>query len=121
MDGATALWYSRSRYSSSDFDRTRIAQEIIQAITTRLLRLDVINKIPNLYSIYSANVETNIDLTTVIKLVPLAPALMQSENTRTYAVGPEEITPYTTTGGGAVLLPNYDAIYALLKEAIFTP
>jgi polyisoprenyl-teichoic acid--peptidoglycan teichoic acid transferase len=32
MDGETALWYVRSRYSTSDFDRTRRQQEVIQAL-----------------------------------------------------------------------------------------
>ncbi len=121
MNGAKALWYARARYTSSDFDRTRRAQEIILAIFNRLLRFDVITKIPSLYNIYSANVETNLDLATVVKLAPLAPSIAQGSNTRSYAVSSGEVTPYTTPGGGAVLLPNYEKIYAILKNALFTP
>jgi polyisoprenyl-teichoic acid--peptidoglycan teichoic acid transferase len=121
MDGATALWYVRSRYSSSDFDRTRRAQEIIAAVLDRLLSFDVLSKIPNLYSIYSANVETNIDLDTVIQLAPLAPSLTQSNNVRRYAISYEQTQSYMTPSGGQVLLPLYDQIYPILKDALYTP
>ena len=35
MDGQWALWYSRARYSTSDFDRNRRAQDVIQAIAKK--------------------------------------------------------------------------------------
>jgi LCP family protein required for cell wall assembly len=121
MDGAMALWYARARYSTSDFDRTRRAQEIILAIFNRLLRFDVIAKIPSLYNIYSANAETNLDLAVVVKLAPLAPSIAQGGNTRSYAISSEDTTSYTTPSGGAVLLPNYEKIYPILKDALYTP
>jgi anionic cell wall polymer biosynthesis LytR-Cps2A-Psr (LCP) family protein len=121
MNGAMALWYARARYSTSDFDRTRRAQEIILGIFNRLLRFDVLTKIPSLYNIYSANVETNLDLATVLKLAPLAPTIAQGNSTRSYAISSNETTGYTTPGGGAVLQPNYEKIYAILKNALYTP
>jgi len=42
MNGDLALWYARSRYSTNDIDRTRRAQEVIEAIFDRLMSLDVI-------------------------------------------------------------------------------
>jgi LCP family protein required for cell wall assembly len=121
MDGATALWYARSRYTTSDFDRARRSQEIIQAVFNRLLQFDVIKQIPSLYSIYAANVETNLDLATVAKLAPLAPTIAQSSNIHSYAVSTKDVTPYTTPSGGAVQLPIYENIYAILKDALYTP
>jgi polyisoprenyl-teichoic acid--peptidoglycan teichoic acid transferase len=121
MDGATALWYARARYTSSDLDRTRRAQEIVLGIFNRLLQFDVITKIPSLYNIYSANVETNLDLATVTKLVPLASSIAQSSNNRSYTVSTDDVTAYTTPSGGAVLLPNYEKIFAILKNALYTP
>ncbi|RPI81431.1 MAG: LytR family transcriptional regulator, partial [Chloroflexi bacterium] len=46
FDGETALWYVRSRYSSSDFDRNRRQQEVIKGIAMRFLRFDIITKAP---------------------------------------------------------------------------
>ena len=36
-----------------------------------------------------------------------------------YSIGPAETSPFTTSGGAMVLLPNYDAIIAILNQAIF--
>ena len=121
MDGATALWYVRARYTTSDFDRTRREQEVVLAIFNRLMSFDVLSKIPTLYGIYMANVESNLDLDSVIKLAPVAATVAQAENHRSYAIGPDEVTSYTTPGGSAVLLPNYDKIYPILKDALYTP
>jgi LCP family protein required for cell wall assembly len=121
MNGDTALWYARSRYTTSDFDRSRRSQEIIQAVYNEMLQFDVIKKIPSLYSIYTDNVETNLDLATVAKLAPLAPTIAKSSNIRTYAIGTKDVTPYTTPSGGAVQLPIYENIYAILKDALYTP
>ena len=121
MDGDMALWYARARYSTSDFDRSRRSQEIIQALLNRMLRFDVVKKIPSLYDIYAENVETNLDLATVVKLAPLAATISQGSNTRSYAIGTEDVTPYTTPSGGAVQQPIYENIYAILKDALYTP
>jgi len=121
MDGATALWYARARYTTSDFDRSRRALEIIKAVYNRLLQFDVIKKIPSLYSIYTDNVETNLDLATVAKLAPLAPTLAQSSNIRSYTIGTKDVTPYTTPSGGSVQLPIYENIFVILKDVLYTP
>ena len=60
IDGETALWYSRSRYSTSDFDRTRRQQEVIMALFERILSLNGIEKAAELYDIYLENVTTNL-------------------------------------------------------------
>ena len=48
MDGETALWYVRSRYSTSDFDRGRRQQEVILAIFDKMLSMDGLQKAPEL-------------------------------------------------------------------------
>ena len=52
MDGETALWYVRSRYSTSDFDRGRRQQEVILAVFDKLLSLNGLQQAPELYEIY---------------------------------------------------------------------
>ena len=47
MDGDLALWYTRSRMRSSDFDRGRRQQEVLRAIFNQGIRLNVIPKLPN--------------------------------------------------------------------------
>ena len=43
LDGQTALYYARSRYSTNDFDRMRRQQEIIMAIKDKALSLEMLN------------------------------------------------------------------------------
>jgi LCP family protein required for cell wall assembly len=117
MDGATALWYVRSRYTTSDFDRTRRQQEVLLAVVNRIVALDMIPKIPQLYQQYKNTVETDLSLEDIVPLVPLAPEFLQGNFGR-YAIGREHVTPWNTSSGSAVLLPNTAAIQAVLKAAL---
>jgi polyisoprenyl-teichoic acid--peptidoglycan teichoic acid transferase len=118
MDGETALWYSRSRYSTSDFDRTRRQQEVIMGLFDRLLSLNGVEKAPELYDIYVENVTTNMSWQDIAPLLPLAAQLSDTSRIQRYYVGPAQVTPWTTPGGAQVLLPNYDAISAVLWQAL---
>jgi len=119
MDGETALWYSRSRYSTSDFDRTRRQQEVIMALFERILSLNGIEKAPELYNIYSENVTTNLTWQDFAPLVPLAAQLSDTSRIQHYYIGPAQVTSWTTPGGAQVLLPNYDAINVVLWQALY--
>jgi LCP family protein required for cell wall assembly len=118
MDGETALWYSRSRYSTSDFDRTRRQQEVVMALFERLVSLNGIEKAPELYDIYKENVTTNMDWQDIAPLLPLAAQLSDTSQIRHYYIGPAQVTSWTTPGGAQVLLPNYQAINAVLWQAL---
>lgn len=118
MDGETALWYARSRYTSSDFDRGRRQQEVILALFDRLLSLNAIEKAPELYDIYVQNVTTDLTFQDIAPLLPLAAQLSDTRNIRRYYIGPGQVTSWTTPGGAQVLLPNYAAINAVLWQAL---
>jgi LCP family protein required for cell wall assembly len=121
MDGETALWYVRSRGTSSDFDRTRREQEVLEAVFWKLLSLDAITKAPELYEQYKQTVVTDIGIVDILPLLPLAVDLGSSGNIHRYAVGPAQVDPYTTSGGAAVLLPKYDVILDILRQALNSP
>jgi polyisoprenyl-teichoic acid--peptidoglycan teichoic acid transferase len=123
MDGTTALWYVRSRYSSSDLDRTRRAQEVMMGLFTRLMSFDAVLHIPDLYDRYKSSVETTLGLADILPLVPVATQLLNdTSRIRRYAIGYSEITPYVVPETGAqVLLPNYDLIHEIIQQAVFTP
>ncbi len=118
MDGSTALWYVRSRYSSNDFDRTRRQQEVITAIFSKLMSLDAISKIPALYQEYNQSVQTNIPLDEAVKLATFAPGLISNpDKIHRYAIGSADVWSYLTAGGAQVLLPNPDMIQPILEQA----
>lgn len=122
MDGKTALWYVRSRYSSSDFDRTRRAQEVVLGLFSRMMSLNAVANLPQLYNTYRQSFETNMSVEDIVPLLPIATTVFNdSSRIRRYAVGPAHVYPYITAEGAQVLLPNYGAIAQTIQEAVFTP
>lgn len=120
MDGKTALWYVRSRYSSSDFDRLRRAQEVLYAIFQKLMSLDGISRAPEIYAAYVNSVETNLTLDTLLTLVPVAQEVMQNpDRIQRYTLSPAEAAPYITPEGAWVLWPNLYAIRAIVYDAVY--
>jgi len=122
MDGDTALWYVRSRYTSSDIDRLRRAQEVIQAIGYRLLSFDVLHRAPELYGIYKDTVDTNLGFGDIGALLPAAKILTDTQAINRYAIGYgpvyDWIEPYT---GAMLLLPNRYKIMPIMQEALNSP
>ncbi len=123
MDGETALWYVRSRSSTSDFDRARRQQEVLLAIFFRLISINGITRAPELYDLYKNNAETDLIFSDLTPFLALASQLANDPSLiHTYAIGPAEVSPFTVPdSGAAVLLPDYDLITALLKQALHVP
>jgi LCP family protein required for cell wall assembly len=119
MDGPTALWYVRSRYSTSDFDRTRRAQEVLQGVLFRLLSFNTVTHAKSIYNALIDNVQSDMNLGDLLPLIPLAPNLVKTENVRRYTLGPGLVYDYVIPGSGAmVLLPNVPACRQIVKEAL---
>lgn len=118
MNADVALWYVRSRYSTSDVDRARRAQEVIQAIFKRLMSLDAVLKAPDLYSAYTSYVETDIGLSTVISMLPLAKDVYENGDIRRYVVDFDYAYSWRTMTGASVLVPDKQAIHELMIEAL---
>lgn len=118
MNGEIALWYARSRYSTNDIDRSRRAQEVVEAIFNRLMKLDVILKAPDLYSAYTTYVQTNVSLGDVVGLLPLANEVYNNGDIRSYVIGYNHAYDWIAYSGAQVLLPDYGAIQELMIEAL---
>jgi len=72
MDGETALYYARSRFSTNDFDRARRQQEIIVALKNKLTSMGVLAnplKLNKIFDSIENGVKTNLDFTTSLKLI----------------------------------------------------
>jgi LCP family protein required for cell wall assembly len=118
MDADTALWYVRSRYSSSDFERTRRQQEVIVALFNRLISLDVLEKAPEIYELYKENVVTDLTFADMARFIPLAGKLLNGEGIERYYIGREQVTSWRTPGGAQVLLPNRTAVLEVMRRAL---
>lgn len=63
LDGRTALYYIRSRYSTSDFDRARRQQQVLLAIKDKIFSLGVLSNPIKLFNILDSlgrNIRTDI-------------------------------------------------------------
>lgn len=118
MNGELALWYARSRYSTNDIDRARRAQEVIEAIFNRLMSLDIILKAPDLYDAYLNYVDTDIKLSDVLALLPLANEINKNGDIRSYVIGYDYAYDWMTMQGAQVLVPDYEKIRDLMIEAL---
>jgi LCP family protein required for cell wall assembly len=117
MNGDLALWYARSRKKSSDFDRGRRSQEVLRTLYERALQTNAISKIPELYNEFSSSVITDLTLSDLLKLSPLALHLKNAD-IRSYYIGRDVVSGWTTPGGASVLLPNGPAIQSLIQMAL---
>ncbi len=121
MDGKTALWYVRSRYTSSDLDRLRREQEVLKGVLVKLLSLNAVERAPELYVTYHNSVETDLKVEDILPLLPVAAQLSDSSRIQRFAVGIDQVTATRTDTGAAVLMPDLPAIQKMVHEAVFEP
>ena len=117
LDGKFALWYVRSRWNTSDYDRHRRQQQVLRAILHQALNQKMLVRIPDLWSVYKESVNTDMALTDILALVPAAVRLDERDIKSRFIRGKELLTSWTAPNGGYVLVPNYDNLYTFMKEA----
>lgn len=119
MDGNTAQLYTQARYSTSDFDRTRRQQEVLQALFLKMISLNGMARIPELYQTFQQDVKTNITLDDITRWLPLAAAMQDFSHLQRYSINEQQVTPWVIpTSGTDVLLPNRNAILSILQTAV---
>ena len=112
-----ALWYARARYNSSDFDRMRRTQEVVQAVMKKVMSPIGLLRLPALMNTYSESVQSNITPGDLLILGRLGIGF-SGDKIHHYTIGPNQVTNWTTSDGAAVLLPNTAAIQAILQSAL---
>lgn len=119
MDGETALWYARSRATTSDFDRNRRHQMLLRAIWQRFKTGNLWDNIPELWESFEDTIQTDMPLNQIIALIPLGlqiePQLIES-----HFLGPRELVDYTTDGGAQVLRMRPNGVLDVLQN-FYTP
>ncbi|HEX6303201.1 MAG TPA: LCP family protein [Anaerolineales bacterium] len=121
MDGDLALWYARSRLRSSDFDRGRRQQEVLRAIYTRGMQLNVIPHLPKLYKQMREAVTTDLSLDDLLELAPVATDLGGEHRIRSFYINKDVLTAWRTPSGAAVQLPKRAALEELIASAMSPP
>jgi LCP family protein required for cell wall assembly len=120
LDGKHALWYARSRWSTSDFDRNRRQQQVLRGLYSQIRSLDIIPKVPQLWGTLQETVATDMGLSDIVYLANVGSRL-DLTNVKSRFVGRGVVESWRTTQGAAVLLPKYEAIQPLVREALAPP
>jgi LCP family protein required for cell wall assembly len=123
LDGQTALYYARSRYSTNDFDRMRRQQKVLLAIKEKALSLGVLLnpvKVYQLLDTLGENIRTDMNLANIRELIGLANDLdTRNIKRRIFDISPEGLLYHTFINDEYVLLPvgdNFDRIRAACQS-----
>ena len=126
LNGQDALYYVRSRYSTSDFDRAFRQQQVLFAIKNKLTELKIISDPIQTLSIVNAlnqNVKTDINIWDVKGIIDLGKEVNTSPAMFKKQVLSTDNLLYQTTGpkGAYILLPqgdNFEQIKRLFQETL---
>lgn len=124
MDGETALKYARSRHSTSDFDRSRRQQDILQALADKARATGTLTspgQITSLLRIMDEHVATTLTFREMVTLAKLGADIDRSKILSVQfslagAGGFLYPPPRDQYGGASVLVPNsWDEIRTFMK------
>ena len=123
MDGDLALWYARSRLTTTDFDRGRRQQQLLQAMLNQSVDLGLVARAPELWSTFNEVVETNMDIGRILQLASIAPGVRDNGVQHLYLAG--KMRSWTVPeSGAAVQLPVWegeDMMYDTFRRLLLPP
>ena len=119
MDGEAALRYARSRYTTSDFDRSRRQQQVLRAVFDKALSLGLIPQIPSLWSTLTDSVQTDLSPVEALTLGYFG-TRVQPKNIRNQVISWPLVRSWTSPRGEAVLLLDQNK-YAEMLAALHQP
>lgn len=123
LDGNQALYYVRSRYSTSDFDRARRQQEVISIIKNRALSLGFLSspaKVTSLLSDLKGNIRTDFQIWDVKDLSALANSFGTKTPVKNYVITTENLVYETKTEKGEYILLSQEANFGGIKNLFKT-
>ncbi len=112
MDGDTAQWYARSRYTTSDYDRMKRQRQLQQAILDQFTPTTVLTRFQGIASAGSEIVHTDIPSTMLPFLADLA---MKAKSQKVNTI---ELTRDNDVNPDA---PDFEHIHALVQRALHPP
>ncbi len=112
MDGATALWYARSRYNTTDYARMERQRQVQQAMLAQFEPANVLTKFQAVADAGAQVVKTDIPQGMLGEFVDLA------AKARALPVTSLELTP---DSGVVTAHPDYEMIQALVQSALIVP
>jgi LCP family protein required for cell wall assembly len=115
FDGERALEYTRSRETTSDFDRSRRQQLVMLAVRQRVFTLNAIPRVLSLLSALQDNVRTNLRPGDMQQLADLA-GRIKDQDIRRVAIDTSNLLRSGTSGNGQYILQPLDPTYGALQR-----
>ena len=113
LNGEQALYFVRSRYSTSDFDRAWRQQQVMLGLRARAEELGVMSnpiKAVGLFNAVRKHVETDINVLDVGTITELFDLARNTDRIRRYVLTTENLLIETTAGGPYRLLPRGNSL-----------
>lgn len=107
MDGDLALWFARSRLTTTDFDRGRRQQQLLHAMLNQSVDLGLVAKAPELWATFSDVVDTDMDIGRILQLATLASDVRNNGIQHLYLAGKMKAWSVPESGA-AVQLPVWE-------------
>lgn len=115
LDGTQALAFVRDRSAGDDFFRMAYGQMMIKAMISHMLKPANWLRIPAVIAAFNRSVDSNLPVWEYPRLaLAFARAINGGMDART--ITRDMVTPWVTSGGAQVLLPNWDLILPTVKE-----
>jgi anionic cell wall polymer biosynthesis LytR-Cps2A-Psr (LCP) family protein len=111
LDGYLALWYARSRWSTTDYDRMRRQRCVIADFVDQVDPVTVALRFPRIAETLKQNLQTSIPLQDLNAWVTLAERV-KSSHLRSLAFTDQVIN---------TARPDFDRMHALVRQALVAP
>ncbi len=121
LDGDLALWYARSRRTSSDFDRGRRHQALVQAIWRRVRALGLDTQLQDVWPQLLDLVDTDLPLDRALSLVPVGAVLTPNQIAHFTLQNGVDVSSWRSPEGMSVLVPNRAALTETLTAFLSPP
>ena len=119
LDGKHALWYARSRKTTSDFDRSRRQQRVLRGLWDNIKAQGIIGQLPALWGELNSTVQTDLNLNDVLFLANLGTKIDHSSIKSSFLDG-QYAHRFVSGEGASVFFFNWAEISTTLQSA-FTP
>ncbi|HET7091261.1 MAG TPA: LCP family protein [Anaerolineae bacterium] len=116
LDGKHALWYARSRKTTSDFDRSRRQHRVLRGLWSAIQQQGLVGQLPALWDQLSQAVQTDLTLNDVVYLAQLGTQL-DPTHIRSRFIDGTMLHYFVSNNGASVYAFNYDELEPVLDEA----
>jgi len=121
LDGATALYFVRSRFSTSDFDRARRQQKVLLAIKDKALSLGFLTNPGKIFQVLESlgrNVKTDISFSDISSFITIAQKIDTNKVIhKVFDTTPDGLLYATHSENGAYILLPVKGDFSQIQQA----